>query len=130
MSPTSAPPTLRGRRCLEKDTQQGGPGRFHVSVHSMKPLLVCHYLWLCSECEPPVAKKPKTASVVVEQSGSSGNKVLIDQVTDAEANFDEVHVSMHVSAHVTHMVSCSQRSGPLRGSVKNCFRISSIQPGR
>ena len=38
----------------------------------------------------PPSKKPKTASVLVEQSGPASNKVLIDQVTDVEANFDEV----------------------------------------
>ena len=51
--------------------------------------------WCCfhSDCDPPVAKKPRTASVVVEQSGPT-NKVLIDQVTDVDLNFDEVRINI------------------------------------
>lgn len=51
-----------------------------------------HPPWpLSSEGSPPAAKKPRTSSVVVEQSGgSASNKVLIDQVADMETNFDEV----------------------------------------
>jgi hypothetical protein len=44
-----------------------------------------------SESSPPAAKKPRTSSVMVEQSGGpASNKVLIDQVTDMETNLDEV----------------------------------------
>lgn len=48
----------------------------------------------CSECDsPPPVKKPKMASVVVEQSGGpSSNKVLIDQVADVESPFEEVRI--------------------------------------
>ena len=37
----------------------------------------------------PLAKKPKTTSVVVEQAGQS-DKLLIDQVTDTDSSFEEV----------------------------------------
>lgn len=42
-----------------------------------------------SESEAPPTKKVKTSSVVVEQTGQS-DRLLIDQVTDAESIFDEV----------------------------------------
>ena len=47
---------------------------------------------LCSESELPPAKKMKTSSVVVEQTGQS-DKLLIDQVTDVDSIFDEVGIT-------------------------------------
>lgn len=37
----------------------------------------------------PPSKRPKTSSVLVEQTGDS-DKVVIDQVTDSEAIFEDV----------------------------------------
>ena len=54
-------------------------------------LLICIYSTNCSEADPPPYKKPKTTSVVVEQAGTV-DKLLIDQVTDAESVYEEVSI--------------------------------------
>ena len=48
------------------------------------------YCFLCSSSsEPPNSKRPKTSPVVVEQTGNS-EKVVIDQIADNDAIFEEV----------------------------------------
>ena len=48
-------------------------------------------LSLSSDVDPPVSKKPRTTSVLVEQAGQS-DKVLIDQVANSDSIFEEVRV--------------------------------------
>ena len=62
-------------------------------MHVINLFAVSKYVYfiLSSDVGPPVTKRPRTTSVLVEQAGQS-DKVLIDQVTDTETVFDEVCV--------------------------------------
>ena len=68
--------------------------RYFFNVHSvficwLWPSPTLHFLSFWSDVGEPSSKKPRTSSVVVEQTGES-EKLLIDQVADTEAFFDEV----------------------------------------
>ena len=66
----------------------------------------------------PPSKKPKMASVLVEQNGPASNKVLIDQVTDVDANFDEV---INLKPHHTFLADFGKKIGYFKLRFHLCF---------
>lgn len=77
----------------QKEKQKWQPEKVHERKNKqMKGTIIkniSYWFFYSSSSEPPNSKRPKTSPVVVEQTGDS-EKVVIDQIADNDAIFEEV----------------------------------------